>query len=64
MSVRNTFCQSYFRFIIKTYEPPDYTSPYVVFPKSNENDFFAQRRRAWKEKWGSRRVEGKPRYTV
>jgi len=29
MSVRNIFCQIYFRFVIKTYEPPDYTSTYI-----------------------------------
>jgi len=29
MSVRNKFCQIYFRFVIKTYEPPDYTGTYI-----------------------------------
>jgi hypothetical protein len=37
---------------------------YEVCPKSNENDFFAQRRRARKGKWRSRQVEAEPRYTV
>jgi hypothetical protein len=37
---------------------------YEVCPKSNENDFFAQRRRARKGKWGSRQVEGELRYAV
>ena len=29
MSVQNTFCHIYFRFAIKTYEPPDYTSTFI-----------------------------------
>jgi len=37
---------------------------YEVCPKSNENKFFAQCRRARKGKWGSRQEEGEPRYTV
>jgi hypothetical protein len=37
---------------------------YMVCPKSNVNDFFAQRRRARKGKWGSKQVKGEPRYTV
>jgi len=36
----------------------------MVCPKSNENDFFAQRRKARKGKWGSRQVEGEPRYKI
>jgi hypothetical protein len=36
MSVRNTFCQIYFRFVIKTYEPPDYTSTYIF----SKTEFF------------------------
>ena len=33
-------------------------------PKVMRTIFFAQRRRARKGKWGLRRVEGEPRYTV
>jgi hypothetical protein len=40
-----------------------HTHAYVVCPKSNESDFFAQRRRARKGKWRSRQVKGEPRYT-
>jgi len=36
----------------------------VVCPKSNENDFFAQRIRARKGKWRLRKVEREPRYEV
>ena len=37
---------------------------YIVCPKSNASDFFAQPRKARKGKWESRQVEGEPRYTV
>ena len=41
-----------------------YIYKYIVCPKSNESDFFVQRRRARKGKWELRQVEGEPRYTV
>ena len=37
---------------------------YIVCPKSNASDFFAQPRTARKGKWKSRQVEGEPKYTV
>ena len=37
---------------------------YIVCPKSNASDFFAQPRTARKGKWESRQVEGEPMYTV
>jgi len=37
---------------------------YMVCSKNNENDFFAQRRRARKGKWMLRQEEGEPSYTV
>jgi len=42
--------------------PCDHT--YMVCPKSNASDFFAQPRMARKGKWESRQVEGEPTYTV
>ena len=41
-----------------------YIYKYIVCPKSNESDFFVQRRRARKGNWGLRQVKGEPRYTV
>jgi hypothetical protein len=37
---------------------------YVVCPKSNASDFFAQPRTARKGKWVLRQVEEEPTYTV
>ena len=37
---------------------------YIVCPKSNASDFFAQPRTARKGKWEYWQVEGEPMYTV
>ena len=41
-----------------------FTPPYIVCPKSNASDFFAQPRMARKGKWESWQVEEEPTCTV
>jgi len=43
---------------------PTSVNTYIVCPKSNASDFFAQPRTARKGKWELRQVEGEPTYTV